>query len=475
MANQTSDKVLRIGVIQAGKVIEERVVRKRGPVSFGEAEANTFVLAGLPKSMTIFDLKGPQYQLVFREGMEGRVSSGEGASEALKTLKTGNRVERQGDRFKLTLDDNARGRVQLTPDVTILFHFVVPPPAAAPVALPTDLRGGLARAIEPIFTSVLLASFLVHFAAGIVVSTIDPPAPPTMDDLRRVVERMSPPKVEAPKVPTPTETGPAPTDTGGKGESKKPTAGGGGDGDGEAKKGGKKGGGGGGSGGVGDRTALREQLAGKGILQLIGGRGGGGGDGGAVGSVFGAGSSISDDVGSALNGTAGVGIAGAGGSGGGVTRRGSGGGGGGGDGTGGGGGGAAADIGDLKTSGGGKVDTGGKVAAKIVARVQADDVETVDGKIDKKSVASTIRRRQDGFQACYESALKSNSKLAGKIVVEFTIDSTGKVSDARVVKDGLGSSEVSGCVVTLLKRLRFPAPSDGDVTISNSFVFQPGT
>jgi hypothetical protein len=28
--------------------------------------------------------------------------------------------------------------------------------------------------------------------------------------------------------------------------------------------------------------------------------------------------------------------------------------------------------------------------------------------------------------------------------------------------------------VATLKRIRFPAPADGEVTISNSFVFQPG-
>ena len=89
-----------------------------------------------------------------------------------------------------------------------------------------------------------------------------------------------------------------------------------------------------------------------------------------------------------------------------MTRRGTGGGGGGGDGTGGEGGGAMG-IGDLKTSGGagnGSIDTGAKTATKIVARVKSDDIEAVDGKIDKKSVQATIRRRQDGFLACYEAA-----------------------------------------------------------------------
>ncbi len=32
---------------------------------------------------------------------------------------------------------------------------------------------------------------------------------------------------------------------------------------------------------------------------------------------------------------------------------------------------------------------------------------------------------------------------------------------------------VASCVLATMRRIRFPAPSDGEVTISNSFVFQP--
>ena len=37
-------KVLRIGIIQGGKIIEERIVRRRETVTFGPSEKNTFVL-----------------------------------------------------------------------------------------------------------------------------------------------------------------------------------------------------------------------------------------------------------------------------------------------------------------------------------------------------------------------------------------------------------------------------------------------
>lgn len=464
----TTERVLRIGVIQGVQVIEERILRKKGPVTFGTGDGNTFVLAGsdLPKSIVVFDSNAEGYQLVLNDEMQGRLEGPTGKQDFTQLRAT---ATKKDGVFRHPIADSSKGRVKLSPEITVLFHFVVAPVVAPIPEMPPEVRGGLVKSFEPIFTAVLTASFLVHSAFGLFVKFTEPPAPPSLEDLRELVERIQPPKVEVklPPIkvatPTPNSTGPAvveDTDTG-TGSSGPPEKGGGGGGKGKGK----------GSGGIGDRNAIREGIAGKGILQLIGGRGGGGGDG-AVGSVFGSGAGISDDIGGALAGTAGVGIAGGAGGGAGVTRRGTGGGGGGGDGSGEGG--SAVGIGDLKTEGGGKVDTGAKTATKIVARVKSDDLEAVDGKIDKKSVAATIRRRQDGFQACYETALKANSKLAGKIVVEFTIGDDGKVTEARVVKDTMNSGETNNCVVSLLKRLRFPAPSDGEVTINNTFVFQPG-
>ena len=466
MAN--SKNVLRIGVIQGVSVIEERMVSERSPVTFGSASGNTFVLqaADLPSSVTLFEASGDGFQLLFGEDAQGQVEPEPGQPVKLAELKA--KATKAGDKYRLPLGDTSRGRVRLSPEIQVLFHFVPAAPAATAGALPRELRGGALGTLEPIFTAVLLASFLMHAAIALFVRLAEPPkVHDDIEDLRKLVETIQPPKVEAPKIAVNID---APV-TKGPGPGEKPVEkgdGGGGGGGGDASKG--KGGGGGK--GVGDRAALREQIAGRGILQLIGGRGGAGGAGGAVGSVFGAGSSINDDIGNALQGTAGVGIAGAGGAGG-VTRRGTGGGGVAGDGSGGGLGGGAAGIGDLGTGGGGKVDTGTKQTSRIVARVRADDVEAVDGKVDKKGVAATIRRRQDAFQACYETALRANSKLQGKLVIEFTIGDGGKVTDARVVKDGLGSAEVASCVLATMKRIRFPAPSDGEVTISNSFVFQP--
>lgn len=478
-ADKPGEKALRIGVIQGVRVVEERILRKAETVTFGTGAKNTFSLASsdLPESVTLFEAKGGTYELQLTEALSGRLEEPSGKKDfaAIRAKSPAT-----GGVWKVPITNEGKGRIRLSPEITVLFHFVVPPPVAAAVATPPELKGNFLKAFEPIFTAVLTASFLVHFVIGLYVRITEPVVHSDVDDFKELVERIQPPRVDVkPIVSTPKPntdvptTGPGPAETPTKGSGSGSGSGESGGGGGEAKGKGK---GTGGGGGIGDRNAIREGIAGKGILQLIGGRGGGGG-GGAVGSVFGAGGSVSDDIGGALAGTAGVGIAGGAGGGDGVTRRGTGGGGGGGDGSGGEGGGALG-IGDLGTgASGGKgpaaVDTGTKAATRVVARVRADDIEAVDGSIDKKVVGATIRRRQDGFQACYETALKSNSKLGGKLVVEFTIGEGGKVIGARVIKDGLNSGEVSTCVINLLKRLRFPDPN-GEVTISNAFVFSPG-
>src|SRR5437764_1788123 len=74
-------KILRIGIIQGGKIVEERLVRKRESVTVGQSTKNTFVIPteALPKSFLLFELAshGAGYALNFTDGMDGRISLGD--------------------------------------------------------------------------------------------------------------------------------------------------------------------------------------------------------------------------------------------------------------------------------------------------------------------------------------------------------------------------------------------------------------
>lgn len=453
MAASGNEKILRIGVIQGGKVIEERLIRKRTTVTFGSDNKNTFIFAGgeFPKTWPLFEIKGSQYQLVFSDDMDGRVSVDD-ANVDFSSLKAQNLAQKQGDKFRLNLNDGSRGRVQFSGDLTILFHFVEPPPVAAKPELPGSVRGGWVKSIEPVFTTVLTASFLLHAIMTIVVVNVEPPPPPSREEIIRAIAKVTPQKIETPE-PEPTQAEQPgkdePKDEAPKDEApaEEPT---------DAPPKTKKDAAAAAAAAEARRAKVREEIAGKGLLAMIGASGSGADS--AVANVFGSGSAIGGDLQSSLEGTAGVGIAG----GGDVTRRGEGGGN------------SAADVGDLSAGGGGEVGTGQKKKAAIQARVSADAIADVDGSIDKKGVQRALRARGKAFQLCYETALKRNSKIKGKLVVEFTIGDRGRVVEALVVTDGLGSPEVARCVLDTLKRVRFPPPEDGDVTITNTFVFQPG-
>src|SRR5688500_18798291 len=81
-------RILRIGVLLGGKIVEERLIRERTSVSIGQSMKNTFSIPveGLPLELTLFSLEEGKYYLRFLNKMDGRLSSGDQVNtlEALK-------------------------------------------------------------------------------------------------------------------------------------------------------------------------------------------------------------------------------------------------------------------------------------------------------------------------------------------------------------------------------------------------------
>jgi TonB family protein len=87
-------------------------------------------------------------------------------------------------------------------------------------------------------------------------------------------------------------------------------------------------------------------------------------------------------------------------------------------------------------------------------------------------IGGVIRRHLAGIQNAYNSALKKNPNLgSGKITVRFTITADGSVSSASIVSDTLGSSALSGSILSRIRSWRFPAIGSGSVTVVYPFVF----
>ena len=96
------------------------------------------------------------------------------------------------------------------------------------------------------------------------------------------------------------------------------------------------------------------------------------------------------------------------------------------------------------------------------------------GTLEPAKIASTVKRRSGDARRCYEKALAHNPKLEGKIVMVFTIEEGGRVSEVSVKSDTLGDVALADCMKDTLGRWRFDSPEGGSVTVSYPFVFQAG-
>ncbi|MCE9671441.1 TonB family protein [Myxococcus stipitatus] len=143
-----------------------------------------------------------------------------------------------------------------------------------------------------------------------------------------------------------------------------------------------------------------------------------------------------------------------------------------------GGGGTAMGIGGLGTKGEGRgaggsggIDLGGR--GKSITKVIPGKT-TVVGGLDKDVIAKVIRRHQGEIKYCYESELNKDPSLAGKVAVAFTIDPTGAVADANVSETTLNNSRAEQCMLSRIRRWKFPEPKGGGVVaVTYPWLFSP--
>lgn len=445
-----SSKVLRACVIQGGKITDEVRLRRGQPLTIGQSTKNTFVIpdASMPATYALFECRAGVYTLVLTESMRGKISGDAGSAPTDFTgLKAQGLLKKQGDFYRLPLQEHHRGKVVLD-DTTIIFQFVVPPPPAEKFRLPEAARGTLWQSIDWPYAWALLLAFLLEGPLIAYMHVIPAPEAITIDTIdnrwaelivpeRKPEDKKKPEKVadenqqvdpnkKAEKQATPQEEEPA--------ADEEPA---------QAKARAER------------REQVRENIQSKGILAILGTAGSGSATG-AVADVFAEGG-IGGDLDSAFEGIAGVGLA--------TdtttrTKRG-------------GGTGEAASIGGLATAGGGKVGIEGKKEARVgLVKTEAPEV---DGSLDSGAVARVVQSRMRMVQDCYNRELKRDPNLAGKIEIEFTIGEDGSITDARVSSNQMGSDAVATCIVGRIRRWRFPKPDGGSVTVNFPFIFTPSS
>jgi hypothetical protein len=432
MASQAHPaKVLRIGIIQDGKIVQERLIKAGETVNVGESAKNTFVFpkTSLPRAeFPLFVAKGGAYHLNFTKGMKGKISSG-GAVVGLDKLRKDPSVARQGDVWRLPLTEQDRGKIALD-NITVLFQYVPPPPVQAIKPMEgMDFRPKWVDEDDPAFFGFLAlwAALAVIFAVFVWLA----PRPPAMtfadieDRFANLIVQEKPDKVEEIDKPIEDEE-PDRTEedkTKAKAVDEKPKT--------KVQK-------------IKDREDRKEALKSKIKIARIGTRGKSSGgttsdayesgvlneldsvDGGVV--VDGPGGPKSGDVDS-----------------------------------------SDASIEGLKTgdAGDGTIGAGPQIdLSQYTMDKGSGDVAEVEG---AESVEKVVSKRASQLQYCYEEQLRADTDLSGRVEVYWNI-AGGRITAVNVEVNTTGNDSLANCIVKKVKRWRFDADVNGPVTCP--FVFR---
>jgi TonB family protein len=440
MASSDNDRVLRVAVIQAGRIVEERHLRSSGQFTVGQDARNSFVVANVqvPASVPLFERRGNQHFLLLTDETQGRVRL-ETEDIDFETVRSQELAKKKGKLYTLPLPDTAKGTVTWG-DVTVLFQVVqwIEPEK---VAIDPTFHRPWYRAREPLFMGILGVSIFLHLSAATALFLTPKPADVelSLDELPdRFAKMMMPPKVPVPEKPKEAVVVETKDD-----KKDKPKE--------ETKRVEKVAS----ADPVQHKAAIQQKVASKGLLKILGSNGGGGAFQDVLGNSTGSG-----DIASALAGAGGVGVAtsdtvGAGGPKGGGAGK-------------------VAGIGDVGTSGGGHVNLGkGDVA--VAGRVKDIAPEVDSPNVDREALARYVKARLKAIQNCYEKELKRTPSLKGKVVVRFNISRSGRAADIEIEENSLGNEAVGACIRTVIRGWIFPFKPEDDVPVAYPFVFSPAS
>lgn len=456
MAKQPGRKILRVGLFQNQRLLEERLMRKPETVTIGhDYHKNTLVVPAsrLPRTFAIFEQEGDGYVLQFTEQMGGKVSRGQGV-ETLEDLRRKGVAKKKGGVYRLPLTPQMRGRV-VVGEATVVFQFVTPPPQRPKPVLPASMRGGLIHGMDRPLALLILLSALIQVGFVVFLELQDWPV--VEDQEFRIPDRMArimvdepeeepEPEIvddgEGPDETQPDETEPAPVE--------EPTPE-------EVAEQRHE-----------ERLSTTEQVRDTTQINTLAAAMDEGGDirnmldsyrEMDIDSRFAEGSRVEVDSGAGGDHFGGRGDPDA--TGGGLAE--------------------GEELGALDGASQ-DVDTGRREETqveRVPVQMGVDEPEDmIGGTLDTAAVQRGLRQLQSAIQACYRDYLRTNPSASGTVRVLITITARGNrgvISSADVAGDEVGG-RVGQCVANQLRagRARLPAPEDGDVQITVPFHFSPG-
>jgi outer membrane biosynthesis protein TonB len=436
MAVNTGPKVLRIGLVHRGRIVEERVIKQRTTVTVGQSEKSMFVVPtpNIPPQFKLFELVGPDYYLNFLDGMTGRVALATGITD-IGALR--GQAKKVNNAYQVKLTEEARGKVVIG-DTTFLFQFVAPPPVQPRPQLPLAVKGGLASQIDWSLTIIAAFSFLLHFGfVGAMYSDwMDRPVGD--DSVAGLVDMMKNiPAPPAPEVPPEPTAAPTATST----ASKDPTP---------AKAAGPTGPAGPSKGGPvsNERAAALSQQADQMQMAMLASIAGGPSTKGALDR-----SEIPPvDLSGAAASNAGV-TPGAGdlkfGTGGAPVQGGKNGG-------------LGAIAGSTQGSGTG---AGAGTERKVAGPTGDAQVGGTTASVAVSDADRVIASLRPKFKACYQNGLNTDPTMSGKVVISAKIAPTGEVDSANPAENTGLSPAVAACIARAVRNAQFAAPGGTGSTL----------
>lgn len=421
-AQKSLPKVLRIGVVQEGKIIQERLIKSGEAVTVGDSPKSTFSYAGLGvgPSHGLFVASGGNYSLVVPEKLEGKISWKDGIRD-LSELRSRGEMQKRGEFWALPLNENVRGKVSLG-NVTLLFQFVNAPPEPVRAVTAADFRPRMFNDDDPLFLGLLGVFNLIAVLFYVAILLHPPVEDNALDHMDRaldlVVEKVEQIEIE--------ETKPVIEDKGAedkKVEDKKPA-----DKTEDAAASAKP-------------APTAESVAKKSlVLQMLGTTGEGSDQ--IASDILGDQAAMSGKLDSALDGVNGTEMASADSVG---LMKGKG----------------AGGTGDaavgITQSTAGKAGTG-DAATIAIKKPKVDvgegDVDAEEG--DPSDIGRVVKSSKARIETCVQTALKKDPNINGRVGVGWTIQA-GKVTEAHVTKNTSGSEELGGCIAKTVRSLRFDA------------------
>ena len=110
------------------------------------------------------------------------------------------------------------------------------------------------------------------------------------------------------------------------------------------------------------------------------------------------------------------------------------------------------------------------------APVQAAETATYagEGQLDKDLIRRVVRAHIPEIRVCYNQALERDPQAQGRVVIDFTIGTEGKVTASKVGAGDFKDVAASECMADAVAGWVFPRPDGGYVVVSYPFVLEPG-